>query len=360
MAAGPVFGLLVPEGKRVMVAMAALAVVLLQLISMSGIYTSRFLPSELFADYDQACKFLKSAPLEGRVHPLSGRYFYLTLPGQAGRPLDTESSGRHFQLKWVRHLETAGNASAEAIRSYMNLAGVAYILLDKEDPFSPKQMQDFFRSVYPVAYENRYFAVLANPGTLYPAFLARDFVALPPESYPMAPAVLQLFPQNVITVEASTVDPSAPGYAGQAKGPNQVELLQKYQSQSGTPFVRVPLCGDRMEDYQRMTFRVPPEVSGWLVVTEAYHPDWTVTIDGKPGVTARAEAAMLATRIPEGSHDVVFRFRAPVWYTLCLAVGVLCWIAALFALFYMPSKWAPSGWRAWWLGQVNMEGPAQS
>jgi Bacterial membrane protein YfhO len=338
------------EGWRKPLAIAVGLLMLVELYPIHSAYWTRGMDRQLFTEYDQAASFLKTAPIQGRVHPLSGRYFYLTLPEKAGRALDSEALLRHFQLKWVRHLEVAGNASGDAIRSYMNLAGVAYILLDKEDPFSPKQMQDFFRSVYPVAFENRYFAVLANPDALYPAFLAKDFVALPPESYAMAPATLQLLPQNLITVEMGGVDRNMPGFAGMAKGPNQIELLQQYQGKAGQSFGRVPLVGNRMDDYQRMSYQIPPTVSGWLVVSEAYHPDWTVTIDGKAAEVHRAEAALLSAFVPPGSHEVTFQFKAPAWYSLCLALGTLSWIVALAALFYLPSKWAPAKWRQWWVG----------
>jgi hypothetical protein len=349
LAAGEIFGGLIPEGRRMALAVLATLIMLFQLVSMSGIYTSRLLPDALFKDYAATCQFLKSAPLQGRVHPLSGRYFYLTLPEEAGRGVDTEASARHFQLKWVRHLEAAGNSSAEAIKGYMNLAGVAYILLDKEDPFSPKQMQDFFRSVYPVVFENRFFAVLANNATLYPAFLAHDFVSLPIGSYAMAPAALQLLNQNIATVETVAPDTTVPGFAGMAKGPNQIELLGQYQGKAGQPFARIPLTGNRMNDYQRMTYQLPPDASGWLVVSEAYHPDWTVSIDGKPAEVHRAEAALLSTYVPAGSHEVVFQFKAPGWYSLCLTLGALSWIVALGAMLFLPSKWAPAKWREWWL-----------
>jgi hypothetical protein len=330
---------------------AAIIVGLLMLVELYPIhsaYWTRGMESQLFTEYDQAAAFLKTAPLQGRVHALSGRYFYLTLPEKAGRALDTEAALRHFQLKWVRHLEVAGNASGESLKSYMNVAGVAYVLLDKTDPFSPKQMQDFFRSIYPVVFENNYFAVLANPGTLYPAFLAHDFVSLPIGSYAMAPAALQLLNQNIATVETVAPDTTVPGFAGMAKGPNQIELLGQYQGRAGQPFARVPLTGNRMDDYQRMTYQLPPTVSGWLVVSEAYHPDWSVTVDGKPAEVHRAEAALLSTYVPAGSHEVVFQFKAPSWYTLCLTLGTLSWIVALAAMLYLSSKWAPSKWREWW------------
>jgi hypothetical protein len=80
------------------------------------------------------------------------------------------------------------------------------------------------------------------------------------------------------------------------------------------------------------------------------HPDWTVTIDGHPSQIKRAEAALLSTFVPLGSHEVVFQFKAPGWYSLSLNAGILSWIIALAALIYLPSKWAPDPWRRWWKG----------
>jgi len=106
-----------------------------------------------------------------------------------------------------------------------------------------------------------------------------------------------------------------------------------------------------MDDYQSMTYQLPPSASGWLVVSEAFHPDWTVTIDGKTAEVHRAEAALLSTYVPLGSHQVKFQFKAPAWYSLCLMLGSLSWIIALGALLFLPSKWAPPNWRKWWKGE---------
>ena len=284
---------------------------------------------------------------------LGCRYFYLTLPQKAGRALDSEAAYRHFQLKWVRHLEVAGYESGTAMRTHLDLSGAAYILIDKEDPYTPKQVQDSYRSVYPLVFENRYFAVLANPQALYPAFLAKDFAVVPRESYDMAAAALLLLPQNVITVEMDGVDHQMPGYAGVAMGPNHIELLPKYQEKPGQPIVRVPLVGNRMEDYQLMTYKIPPEETGWLVVSEAYHPDWTVMIDSMTAEVHRSEAALLSVYVPPSSNEVVFQFKPPAWYSVCQTLGSLSWIVALAALLYLPSKWAPARWREWWMGSMS-------
>ena len=341
------------EGLRKPAGLVLGLLLLLELYPIHSAYWTRGMDKQLFTEYDQTTAFLKTAPLQGRVHPISSRYFYLTLPEKAGRAVDSEAAFRHFQLKWVRHLEAAGNASGDSLRTYLNLAGVAYILLDKEDPLSPKQMQDFFRAAYPVVFENRYFAVLANPGTLYPAFLAHDFVALPPDSYAMAPVALQLLPQNLVTIEMSGADQNMPGFAGMAKGTNQIELLSQYQGKGGEPLNLVPLVGNRMDDYQRMTYQLPPTASGWLVVTEAYHPDWIVSVDGRLSEVHRADAALLSAYVPGGSHEVTFQFKPPAWYSLCRMLGTISWIVALAALLYLPSKWAPGKWREWWVGKRN-------
>ena len=324
---------------------------LAELYPIHSAYWTRGMDKQLFTEYNQAATFLKTAPIQGRVHPLSGRYFYLTLPEKSGRAVDSEALLRHFQLKWMRHLEAAGNSSGDSLKNLMNLDGVAYILIDKEDPFTPKDFQNFFRSSYPVVFENRFFAILANSSALYPAFLAHDFVSLPPESYAMAPAALQLLSQNIVTIEMSGADSTMPGFAGAAKGNNQVELLGQYQGKAGQTFGLVPLAGNRMEDYQNMRFQVPSTVSGWLIVSEAFHPDWAVSIDGKPAEVHRAEAALLSVYVPVGSHEIVFHFTPPAWYGVCLSFGVLSWIIALGALFYLSSKWAPAKWRKWWMGK---------
>jgi len=346
-------GLLLKERKGAVLPSGGLAILLvILLVGDYSVYLLRYgmgaLPGGTYPAFEQICAQLRQAP-GGNVYPLSGRYFYLQIPALTGKPIEQEAFNSYFGLACRRALQNASMASPDAIRTGLSLLGCSYVFIDKQDPNTPANLQQTFRSIFPVLIENDFFVVLANPTVLYPAFLAKDFVALPPESYAMAPATLQLLPQNIITVETGGVDRNMPGFAGMAKGPNQIELLQQYQGKAGQPFGRVPLVGNRMDDYQRMTYQLPPTVSGWLVVSEAYHPDWTVMIDGKPAQTTRAEAALLGTFVPAGSHEVVFQFRAPAWYSLCLTLGALSWIIALTALFYLPSKWAPAKWREWWV-----------
>lgn len=322
-----------------------------ELYPIHSAYWTRGLPSEIFTQYDQALTFLKTAPLPGRVHPLCTRYFYLTIPEETGHGLSTETLLRHFQLKWVRYFENAGNANVDTLKSYLNLAGVSYIFIDKEDPLIPKQTQNFYRSCYPLVFENQFFVILENQNSLYPAFLARNFVALPPQSYSMAAAAFQLAPMNLLTVELPQVDQGMLGFAGMSKGNNQIELVPAYREHAGAPFLRVPLVAPRLDNYNQMIYHVPPTVSGWLTLTEAYHPDWRATIDGERAPTYRAETALLSVYIPIGSSEIIFKFVPPFWYSLTLYMGILSWILALGAFFFLSSRWASPAWKLWWLGQ---------
>jgi hypothetical protein len=322
-----------------------------ELYPIHSAYWTRGLASELFTQYDQALTFLKTAPLPGRVHPLCTRYFYLTIPEETGHGLTTETLLRHFELKWVRYFENAGMASGDTLKSYLNLAGASYIFIDKEDPLIPKQTQNFYRSCYPVVFENQFFVILENQASLYPAFLARNFVALPPQSYVMAPAAFQLAPMNLLTVEMAQVDQGMLGFAGMSKGNSQLELLPAYREHGGAPFLRVPLTTSRLDNYNQMTYHVPPTVSGWLTVTEAYHQDWRATIDGEPVPTYRAETALLSVYIPIGSTEIIFKFVPPFWYSLTLYIGILSWVITLGAFLFLSTRWSPPAWKEWWKGK---------
>lgn len=317
-----------------------------------SIYLQRYaggaLPSGTYQAFEQIAAQLRQAPA-GSIYPLSGRYFYLQLPALTGKAIEQEAFNSYFGLVWRRALQGASMSSPENIRTGLSLLGCSYIFIDKQDPNTPADLQRNFRSLFPVLFENPFFVVLGNPQSLYPAFFVRNFVAFPPESYGnAASAIMQLAPRNFVTVEVSGINQALPGFSGMAKGQNQVELLAQFDGKSGEPYARVPLEISNLAGSGRMVYQLPPTVSGWFVTTQAFHPDWSVTIDGKAAEASRADAALLATYVPTGSREVVFEFKAPVWYSLCLPLCALSWIAALTALFYLPSKSAPSHWKQRW------------
>jgi hypothetical protein len=48
--------------------------------------------------------------------------------------------------------------------------------------------------------------------------------------------------------------------------------------------------------------------TGVLVLAEAWHPGWRVTVDGQPAELLRVDHALRGVRLPPGKHDVVLRF----------------------------------------------------
>jgi hypothetical protein len=74
----------------------------------------------------------------------------------------------------------------------------------------------------------------------------------------------------------------------------------------------------------RMTIGTESTAPGILMLNERWHPDWQVSVDGKPVELLRANLLMRAVAVPSGTHSVEFRYRpdmTPLWITLS-AFGV--------------------------------------
>ncbi len=79
----------------------------------------------------------------------------------------------------------------------------------------------------------------------------------------------------------------------------------------------------------------------WLVVRDAFHPDWRVTLDGAPAPALRADLLYRGVQVPPGVHRVAFAYD-PWWWGPGLrlmafgllvtgAAGVLAWRRAKLA-----------------------------
>jgi uncharacterized membrane protein YfhO len=97
-----------------------------------------------------------------------------------------------------------------------------------------------------------------------------------------------------------------------------------------------------------MVFHIPADASGWLTLTEAFHPDWRATIDGHPVGITRAAAALLSVNVPEGSSEVVFKFIPPFWYSLSIYGTVISWMIVLGSFFFFSSHFASPRLKKWW------------
>ena len=278
----------------------------------------------VFNDFLATQTFLKSAPQSGSVYAFSGRYFYLLTPWISGRPLANEAFNSYLQQRGAALLQSSAMLSEESWKSYLRIAGVAYLLIDKTDPDSPKELQEKMRLNFKTAFENDNMAVLTVPEALGPCFLARDFVQTPNDDASSAMGSLGAARYNYAAIQLPGADLEAPGYQGKIVD-GRILPKEKAAIQEGAHFLSVPQKSGG--NYQRVTFAASQK-PGWLIFNQAWHPDWVAIQDGKVEKPQRAFLAFSAVQT-DGTHEVTFEFREPWWYNVCIYIGFASWLVAL-------------------------------
>ena len=317
-------------------------------------YYAKFFQTRLetgtYEGFRQSAQFLKSQPKPGAILPLSGRYFYLQLPQLTGRPLSTEAFQAYFMSKGMRALQDGGGASADLMKISLSMQGVRYILLDRKDVDTPEQIQTAFRQQFPVVYENEFFTVLENPNSLAPAFLARNYVSIPKNSYSFAAADLGLIRLYFLPVECSGVEMSDPALAGIMNPQNgEVELVNAFRDREGEPFRILDSGSYRRENSHTIRLSLPTEPY-WLALTQAWHPDWKVRIDGQSAEMNRISLALQGFRVPPGAREARLSFEPPFWVSAVLSIGLVGWVVTLGGAGYLQFTHAPRNWKKWWEG----------
>ncbi len=92
---------------------------------------------------------------------------------------------------------------------------------------------------------------------------------------------------------------------------------------------------------ERLAIRVLAKREGWLVVSDAYTPDWIATIDGGEAPVVRANLLLRAVKVPPGDHLLEFHYQPRSLY-VGAAITV---VAALLTLGI--ALWNPFLRRAW-------------
>jgi dolichol-phosphate mannosyltransferase len=351
-----VFDSMIDKRDRLVVAGLLGVIVMLD----ASAYFSKFfapgLPAQTFSDFDRSQDYLKTSLIEGRVYPMSGRYFYLRTPMQSGRGINSEAAWSHFQMRGVRALVTGANSSPGAMQTYMRVGGISHILLDKKDPFTPQEIQDAFAQAYPTGFDSEYIRVLENRDSLAPAFIAREYLAMDPGTEALAPAFLDAAGRiNAVPLELGPNQRSFPFLAGTGSTASGIQLAQKYSQGPGAPFERVPFSEPR-ENPSKMTFDPFGERKGWLVVTEAWHPDWRAYSDGSQIPVYKAFGGLMAVPLGRTNGPIEFVFSPPRWYDLAVWVSGLSWAGVLGMLLIMPLPFIPRRWKDWWSG-ANKSSP---
>ena len=317
-------------------------------------YYAKYFQSRLetgtYAAFAQTCEFLKNQNKPGAVLPLSGRYFYLQLPQKTGRRISTEALQSYFMSKGMRALQDGGGASADLMKISLSVQGVRYIFIDRKDVDTPEQLQTAFRQQYPLVYENEFFTVLENPNSLAPAFLARNYVSIPKDSYAYSAADLGLVRLYFLPVELTGVEMNDPALAGVMNPQNgEVELTSAFRDREGEPFRILDSNFFQREGPNRIRISLPGEPF-WVTVTQAWHPDWKVRIDGQPAELNRISLALPGFRATPGSREAVLTFEAPFWVSALLSLGLIGWAGSLGGAAYLRFGPAPRVWKKWWEG----------
>lgn len=73
------------------------------------------------------------------------------------------------------------------------------------------------------------------------------------------------------------------------------------------------------------------EGPGYLLLTDAYYPGWTATVDGQPVLIMRADVMFRAVALPVGAHQAAFTY-APRSVTVGLWISGAAWAGLLVVL----------------------------
>ena len=192
--------------------------------------------------------------------------------------------------------------------------------------------------------------MLENKDSLAPAFVAREYIAMDPGTEAMAPAFLDAAGKiNAVPIEMGPNERTFPFLAGVGTPQSGVQLSQKYAQSPGAPFRRVPFALPR-DNPSRMVFNPYGTRDGWLVVTEAWHPDWQAYSDGTAIPIYKAFGGLMAIPLNRTEGPIEFVFSPPRWYGLCVWISALSWAGVLGLLVIMPLPFVPRRWKDWWTG----------
>ncbi|MGA7216411.1 MAG: glycosyltransferase [Terrimicrobiaceae bacterium] len=346
-AAGLAAFLLIREMRRrdAQLATAAALLVLASVDSASAV-RSLFkgpLDRQTFTDFLAVQQFLATRSPSGRVAPYSGRYFYLLTPLLSGRGLTTEAFHSHLMLRGVAELQQASFFSQQDFLMFLDIAGVSHLLIDKKDPDMPGKLQDTLRSLATPVFENQHFAVLENSDTFYPAAIAKDFVAFegPPEQ--LANRSLRAARQGILVVSERTKFGDSEGL---------VRLDDNFVS--SRPMKKAP--PDLIERKSNEEIRINPfEEVGWIIIPEAFHPDWKATQAGHEIEIAKAFGAFLAIRLDGSAGAILLSFEPPLWYFASVWASLAGWLVCIALLSAERLSLLPERWRTFLLRRSPSE-----
>jgi hypothetical protein len=76
---------------------------------------------------------------------------------------------------------------------------------------------------------------------------------------------------------------------------------------------------------ERVTLETSVNQDSYLVLTDAYYPGWTATIDGQSASIERADVLFRAIKVPAGAHQIEFRYE-PASFMIGTMISIGAWL----------------------------------
>jgi hypothetical protein len=300
-----------PSVVRPVALVVALLVLLVDLGPYRRAFTVGTVSSRWWDDFHEVEARLQSNPLQGRVIAAFSNFVFVTLPLTTGKPL---VPGFQIYFHLYKHLQLVRESTTTLrwFRLFSTFGGAPFVLIDKT---SSDIDINILRTALPERWENESFLLLTNPSSFGLAYGTSNVAEVPafcpPKTY------LQLASFGVVGVASASAEPSSCRFA----------LPDPWIPPTTKPAAR--LLRHRPSE---MSIDVDRDGGEWLVVTEAYHPDWRVSVDGKDLPVVRAFGAMLAVHLASTPATVTLRFVPPWWYNASLGVAGVSWLVVVLWL----------------------------
>ena len=309
---------------------------------------------QVFTDFEAAARFLATAPKDGRVFPLSGRYFYLLIPHLSQRGLTSEAFNSYLMLRGMNYLQATAHSLPNLLRPYLDIGGVTYLFIDKNDPDSPADAQAPFRELLSPVFENDNFVILENPASFGAGFIARNFVSGNTDLAHVARAGLTLEREGVIIL------PEIPGLTGPGEGrvgsmgAQEPALDKPLTAETKREFLPLSLTQPRIRNYQQIDLAAP-QSTGWAILPEAFHPDWKAVTGSQQLPVTAANGALLAVKISDPQLPITLKFSPPWWYNGFLAISAAGWLGLGGLLLFLRLPVPARSLRAWLDNPSNLD-----
>jgi hypothetical protein len=268
---------------------------------------------------------------------------------ESGRPLAADALLDHFQLRGAAALEAAASRGPDAAAAFYRVAGVSHLLIDKKDPLYPPEATELIAAGFPKPFESEFLSLYENKDSLYPAFIAREYIAVEPGTPNLAFEFLTLaVPSNAAAIELGPNTATYPGLVGTASPSAGIFLPERGLQKPGPAFERVDLAEPRTNPME-MSFDPGGAQDAWLIISEAWHPDWKAFSGSLELPVFKAYGGLLAVHLGRAWEPIRLSFAPPAWYSTCLLAGAASWSLVAAMLLLMPL--APRRARDWWTGK---------